>query len=266
MNKKEQEINKIMEFKQNKIIAKVINKFPYNWNENQLKTMQLIIQNTPRIRLEDEVIRRSILDENNIIENKAFIKQFFDYQYSYNIKNLMNTCGYTYLDFNKDADNILDAYNKNASFEGFNFSKEQLAQSIFNNNNYVPFYAYCNKMPNKYLICGGRHRMQVLKNNSIKRVFLCIFWDYMPQDINCELWIPNLLLEKSLFLLDLQILEKNEYFSKIKILDATDLWLTLRVLDKEFSYLIDFYPNILKELNILSPKDLLWKELKDHNE
>ena len=82
----------------------------------------------------------------------------------------------------------------------------------------------------------------------------------MPQKISCKLWIPTILIKESLFLLKLKILENNDYFSNILIEDATDLWLVLRAVDKEISYLIDFYPNLLKKLNIIPPKDIMWKE------
>ena len=259
---KDNKISEIMEFKQKKVITKVVEKFPYVWKDNQLKTMQKIIENTPRIRLEDEVIRYSILNEKNIVKNKNFIKEFFNFQYYHNIPELMKVCDYTYLDF-QNNENILDAYNKDASFNGFNFTKDSLIQSIEDNNSYAPFYAYFNKSPGKILICGGRHRMQVLKNKILNKVFLCIFWDKMSQNIECNLWIPTILIEKSLFQLELQVIKNNQNFSKIFITDATDLWLVLRAIDKEISYLIDFYPDLLKELNIIPPEGIMWKNKLD---
>lgn len=252
------EIERIIKFKQEKTLTKVIEKFPYQWTNNQLKTMQAIIKNTPRIRLKDQVIRQSILEKNNFIQNKTFIEKFFELHYTYNIINLMNTCGYTYLDFFQN-EQIIDAYNKDASFNGFNFSKESLLESLNNNNSYVPFYAYRNKNQGYYLICGGRHRMQVLKNTPQEKLYLCIFWDVMPQKINCKIWIPKILLQESLFLLNLKEIDQQKDFSEILISDATDLWLVLRVLDKEFSFLIDFYPQVLKDLKITPPEGLMWK-------
>lgn len=256
--KQQKSIEEIVKLKQEKTITKVIEKFPYKWNDNQLKTMQTIIKNTPRIRLEDQVIRESILEKNNIIQDKNFINNLYNLHYNYNIINLMNTCGYTYLNFFEN-EQILDAYNKDASFNGFNFSKQSLLESLNKNNSYAPFYAYFNKKPGYYLICGGRHRMQVLKQIPHDKLYLCIFWDVMPQDINCRIWIPKILLQESLSLLNLNVINTKDEFAEILVTDATDLWLVLRVLDKEFSFLIDFYPQLLKELKIEPPEGVMWK-------
>ena len=101
--------------------------------------------------------------------------------------------------------------------------------------------------------------MQVLKQIPHDKLYLCIFWDVMPQDINCRIWIPKILLQESLSLLNLNIINTKDEFAEILVTDATDLWLILRVLDKEFSFLIDFYPQLLKELKIEPPEGVMWK-------
>lgn len=254
-------INETLSYKQDKTLSKVIEKFQYNWSENQLKTMQIIKKNTAKIVIDNNIIRFSIFDKKNLITDKNFIYDFFYFYYSFNIINLMKTCGYEYLNFNND--NVIDVYSKDASFKGFNFTRQSLTESLLKDNNYMPFYAYVNRKPNFYLICGGRHRMQVLKNHNISKKFLCIFWDCMPQEIKCELWIPNDILNENLYLLNLKILEKKEKFSKILIEDATDLWLSFKALDKELTYLIDIHLNLLKELNIFPPNGLLWKDFSE---
>lgn len=249
----------IIEKKQQKIIKKIIKKFPYNWTDNQLKTMQVIIKNTPRIRINNTTLyRSSILEDEEIIKNENFIFKLFQLYYQHNIPSLMDTCGYTYLNFYQN-DNIVDAYGEDVAFEGFNFSKATLEESLFTNNNYTPFYCYTKKINNKIAICGGRHRMLVLKIKNFKKEYLCIYWDQMPQKIQCSLYLPTILIEKSLFLLKLNYTKYDEYFSIINITDATDLWLILKVLDKEISYIIDFYSDLLKRLNIIPPQNVMWK-------
>ena len=80
----------------------------------------------------------------------------------------------------------------------------------------------------------------------------------MPQEINCKIIIPTILIDKSLKLLEIEAIKIDEYFSCIVIKDAVDLWLVLRAIDKEISYIIDFFPNLLKKLNINPPEGVMW--------
>ena len=260
-----QKYKNLLEEKRIKAIQRVQEKIPYSWTEKQLDTHFLIMSNAPRIRHNKKIIRYSIFENNNLIFNKNFILNFFKYYYK-NIVNLMEVCGSTYLDFNNQKDYILDGYNKDVSFNGFNFTKESLNNSLLENKNFTPFYANINQKKGFYKIVGGRHRMQILKNTNDKISFspLCIFWDNMPENIKCELYIPNIFLEKSLKLLDdIKIIQNKEDFSLCCISNPTTLWLIMRVFDKEVSYLIDFYQEWIQELNIISPKGILWKEIKE---
>lgn len=252
----------ILKSKQEKIKRKAPKKFPFSWNENQLNVMADIMYGAPRIRIENEVYRFSILNDTDLIHNNFFLIQLFKHYYE-NVLIIRDIFGYEYLDFNLQKNQIFDAYGKEVSFSGFTFSENSLLQSVKKEKIYIPFYAYKNREKNKLFICGGRHRSQLLKKvtKDIPYVFLCIYWDNLEHDnILCEITIPNILLNTSLKKLNKKIIKTDDYFSRIQINTAVDLWLCLKAVDKEISYLLDFYKDDLLKLNIYPPNNITWKE------
>jgi hypothetical protein len=117
------------------------------------------MSNAPRIRCESGIVRYSLFSTNNLISNKKFLSDFFNYYYYYNTPEILRVCGGIYLNFNTQKDIIIDHYEKKASFKGFNFSKKNLYDSLIESKNLTPFYAYVNRTKGVYRICGGRHRM-----------------------------------------------------------------------------------------------------------
>lgn len=252
----------LLEEKIPKATLKAQKKIPYPWTSEQTLVFQEILKNNPRLRIKDKIITYSIFGKNDLINNKEFIKQLFHYQYNYNIPNLCRTCGSTYLNFNTEKEKIVDSHGKSPSFKGFPFNQTSLLESILKNKNYTPFYAYKNRKKDKYLICGGRHRAELLKTSAcfIPYSFLCIFWDDMETTIECKMYLPNILLETSLSSLStISIIEKQQYFSLCNITDPTSLWLTMKCLDREISYLVDFYPTQLEQLAIIPLENVMYK-------
>lgn len=256
----EQELILILNEKKRKIRKKVVKKFTYPWSENQLSTMENIISNAPRIRIKNEVYRFSVLSSSDFIENDNFLINFFFHYYE-NVKNLKQCFDFTYIDFNIDKEKLYDNYEKDASFNGFNFSHNSLITSVLEEKIFIPFYGYKNKTKDKIAICGGRHRMQVLKaySNYIPFKFLCIFWDSYKEG-EYSFYVPKILFEKSLYNLKVEKQDLNNNFYKLKIINPVDMWLCLKAMDKEMSYIIDFYKNRILDLKITPPENITWKE------
>lgn len=241
----------------------VMRKFTGGWTDKQLDTWEIVKLNSPRVNINGKIYFYSLLYDmgylsNNDVLNVDFVRKLF-YYYNQSIPELIKAFNYTYLDFEKESEKILDSKG-GISFDGFSFTLDSLSKSINSIGTYAPLYAYVKKQEGSYLICGGRHRVVAINKLIQNRLWngrkvLCVFWDSYNNNFEYKIGMPNLLIETLLYKLNHLVKEPiDEYFSYITIKNITDLWIVYRIIEREIDFIIEKYENELILNNILPSK------------
>jgi len=241
----------------------VTTKFEGDWTEEQKDTWEIIKQISPRVRIDGKVHINAVLYSTGYLfhNDKSlrmdFINEFVNAFYS-NVKNMTKAFDYDYLQFSEIQDKLQDLRN-GAGFDGFSFTLDSLKNDIYTNGLFFPMYAYINKEPGKYVICGGRHRLiainQLVEEGLWKdRKILCMFWDSRKQFDSIDLIIPNIIIEKMLYKLNIDIKPYSSGFSTVGVKNIIDFWIVMRVFEKEMDFLIEKYEDELLSYGIKASK------------